>query len=200
MFIGQPDGYLLGLDIRNGAELWRWQTGAGVHTSPITYDVDGEQYVAVFAGGNGLPYNSPRGDDLWAFKLRGPVAPAATPVPPPQRQPITAAAVEGTVTGNTVAIARNWLGGAVAPGESMSQNSMAPQHLRVPVGTTVTFTNPPDSAEPHCVTQFYEGLFSSPKLAPGQSFSHTFTKAGEYFYNDCTSPRTTGKIVVYERK
>ncbi len=200
MFIGQPDGYLLGLDIRNGAELWRWQTGAGVHTSPITYDVDGEQYVAVFAGGNGLPYNSPRGDDLWAFKLRGPVAPAATPVPPPQRQPITAAAVEGTVTGNTVAIARNWLGGAVAPGESMSQNSMAPQHLRVPVGTTVTFTNPPDSAEPHCVTQFYEGLFSSPKLAAGQSFSYTFTKAGEYFYNDCTSPRTTGKIVVYERK
>ena len=34
-------------------------------------------------------------------------------------------------------------------------------------------------------------------LNPGQSFDYTFTTPGEYFYNDCTSPRTTGKVVVY---
>jgi len=197
MFIGQPDGILLGLDMKDGKELWRWQTGAGVHTSPITYEIDGEQYLAVFAGGNGLPYNSPRGDDLWALKVGGTVDPAATPVPPPVRQPITAAPVEGSVAKNTVAIARNWANGVVAPGEAVSQNSMAPQHLRVPVGTTVTFINPADNTQPHCVTQFYEKLFASPKLAPGQSYTYTFTKPGEYFYNDCTSPRTTGKVFVY---
>jgi competence ComEA-like helix-hairpin-helix protein len=33
-------------------------------------------------------------------------------------------------------------------------------------------------------------------LQPGQSFTFTFTRPGEYFYNDCTSPGTTGEVVV----
>ncbi|MFD0473331.1 PQQ-binding-like beta-propeller repeat protein [Nonomuraea thailandensis] len=75
LFIGQPDGNLLCLDARGGRELWRWQTGAGVSSSPIAYEVDGEQYVAVYAGGTGIPYgnSAPRGDHLWAFKLGGAV-------------------------------------------------------------------------------------------------------------------------------
>ncbi|HEX6689581.1 MAG TPA: hypothetical protein VF110_00360, partial [Burkholderiales bacterium] len=32
---------------------------------------------------------------------------------------------------------------------------------------------------------------------PGESFQYTFTRAGEYFFNDCTDPRPTGKVVVY---
>ena len=35
------------------------------------------------------------------------------------------------------------------------------------------------------------------KLQPGQSFSYTFKRPGEYFFNDCYSPRPTGKIEVY---
>lgn len=68
IFVGQPDGYLVALDVRGGEELWRFQTGAGVHTGPITTEVGGEQYVAVLAGGSGLPYNSPAGDHLWGFQ------------------------------------------------------------------------------------------------------------------------------------
>jgi hypothetical protein len=37
----------------------------------------------------------------------------------------------------------------------------------------------------------------NPKLNPGESFQYTFTRAGEYFFNDCTDPRPTGKVVVY---
>ena len=74
---------------------------------------------------------------------------------------------------------------------------MAPQHLRVAAGTTVTFLNPPGNAKARCATQFYEGLFDTGPLQPGQSFRYTFARPGEYFYNDCASPRTTGKIVVY---
>jgi hypothetical protein len=33
-------------------------------------------------------------------------------------------------------------------------------------------------------------------LNPGESFQYTFDRAGEYFYNDCTDPRPTGKVVV----
>jgi plastocyanin len=197
MFIGQPDGLLLGLDIKDGHELWRFQTGAGVHTSPISYQVDGEQYIAVFAGGNALIYNSPRGDNLWAFKLGGQVAQAATPDPPSMRQPIFATPVEGSVTKNTIYLNRSWRSGAPTDAEATLQNSMAPQNLRVPVGTTVTFLNPTGNTTAHCAVQFYEGLFNSGPLQPGQSFTYTFKQAGEFFYNDCTSPRTTGKVVVY---
>jgi hypothetical protein len=31
---------------------------------------------------------------------------------------------------------------------------------------------------------------------PGESSSHTFMEAGEFFYNDPTFPQNTGKIVV----
>jgi len=197
MFVGQPDGFLLGLDIKDGHELWRFQTGAGVHSSPISYEIDGEQYIAVFAGGSRIPYNSPRGDNLWAFKLGGRVPQAETPIPPSPRQPIDAAAVDGAAARNTVYLARAWRQGAPGNVESLSPNSMAPQNMRVPVGTTVTFLNPPGNTTAHCATQFYEGLFDSGSLQPGQSFTFNFTRPGEYFYNDCTSPGTTGKVVVY---
>lgn len=201
LFIGQPDGNLLALDAHNGAELWRFQTGAAISASPVTYEIDGEQYVAVYAGGTGIPYgnSAPRGDYLWAFKIGGTVAPAATPTPPEVRRPVSGNPVEGTAlpTPNTVFLARAQTA-ANAPGatESTGVNGMTPTHMRVQVNTTVTFTNPPSNANTHCATQFFEGLFNF-RLAPGQSSQYTFTQPGEYFYNDCFSPRPTGKIVVY---
>jgi len=38
------------------------------HTYPIMYEVDGVPYLAVYAGGTGIPYgdSAPRGDFLWA--------------------------------------------------------------------------------------------------------------------------------------
>jgi DNA uptake protein ComE-like DNA-binding protein len=151
----------------------------------------------VFAGGSRIPYNSPRGDNLWAFKLGGRVPQVPTPPPPSPRQPIDAASVDGALDGNTVYLARAWRQGAPGNIESLLPNSMAPQNMRVPVGTTVTFLNPPGNTTAHCATQFYEGLFDSGRLQPGQSFTFSFTRPGEYFYNDCTSPGTTGKVVVY---
>ena len=199
MFIGQPDGNLLGMDALNGRELWRFQTGAAISASPITYEVNGEQYMAIYAGGTGIPYgdSAQRGDHLWAFKIGGTVPQAAEPTKPVVRRPINAAAVEGSVVNNTVTLARQWSGGQVGAAEAGGTNAMAPQHLRVPVGTTVTFHNPATNAKPHCATQFFEGLFNAGPLAPGQSFQYTFSERGEYFYNDCTDPRSTGKVVVY---
>ena len=82
---------------------------------------------------------------------------------------------------------------------------MLPSRLTVPIGTTVTFTNPGDAQIgggpgsgnklEHCATQFFEGKFNF-RLQPGQSAQHTFDREGEYYYNDCTDPRPTGKVVV----
>ncbi|GAA4089406.1 PQQ-binding-like beta-propeller repeat protein [Nonomuraea soli] len=189
LFVGQPDGNLLCLDARNGRELWRWQTGASVSSSPIAYEVDGEQYLAVYAGGTGIPYgdSAPRGDHLWAFKLDGTQPPAATPAPPVVRRPVSGPPVEG----DTIVMGRV-NGGAV---ESDAVNAFTPTHLRVPAGTTVTFVNPAGNVKTRKATQFFEGLFDF-TLKPGESATFTFTEPGEYFYN---GGRPAGKVEVYPR-
>jgi PQQ-dependent dehydrogenase (methanol/ethanol family) len=200
LFIGQPDGNLLCLDARTGRELWRFQCGAAISSSPIMYEVDGEQYLAVYAGGTSIPYgdSAPRGDFLWAFRIGGEVEPAPTPPPPVVRRPVQGDPVEGAVVANTVVIGRSYNPdtGAIGATESTGVNAMAPTHLRVPAGTTVTFTNHAGNAGERGVTQFFEGLFDV-RLAPGESYTHTFRRAGEYFFNDPASPRSTGKIEVY---
>jgi glucose dehydrogenase len=86
IFHGESDGNLYAFDINNGDELWKFQTGAGANAPVVTYEVDGEQYVAVMSGGNQVLL-SPRGDLLWAFKLGGTVPEAPAPTPPPLIHP-----------------------------------------------------------------------------------------------------------------
>jgi hypothetical protein len=68
-------------DARNGDVLWTFQTGAGADAPVVTYEIDGEQYVAILAGGNQY-MNSQPGDNLWAFKLGGTVPPLPAPRAP----------------------------------------------------------------------------------------------------------------------
>jgi PQQ-dependent dehydrogenase (methanol/ethanol family) len=86
LFGGVADGRLVAYDMRNGDELWSFQTGAGADASAITYEVGGEQYVAILSGGNNFNLSQP-GDHLWAFKLGGTVAPLPAPPEPPAIQP-----------------------------------------------------------------------------------------------------------------
>lgn len=211
LFVGQFDGNFVALDAGSGRVLWRFQTGAAISGGPITYEINGEQYVAVFAGGTGIPYGNSvtRGDSLWAFKLGGrfrtETGSPEAPTPPPLqiRRPVAGPPVDGSTVDNTVYLARaDRTSDTAAARDSVSQNGMSPTHLVVPVGTTVTFVNPGAETFPnfpnqktHCATQFFEGLFNA-KLAPGQRFQYTFTRAGEYFFNDCADPRPTGKIEV----
>ncbi|NLP85172.1 PQQ-binding-like beta-propeller repeat protein [Microbacterium sp. CFH 90308] len=212
LFVGQIDGRVLAMDAATGDVLWDFQTGSGIAAAPVTYEVDGEQYVAVFAAGSTNPYGGSvtQGDSLWAFKLDGAYTtdsgsqegPATAPLS--IRRPVSGAAVAGETVGNTVLLARSSrTADTAAARDATAQNAMQPTHLRVPVGTTVTFLNPGaetfpsfPNLKPHCATQFFEGEFNV-KLQPGESYQHTFDRAGEYFFNDCTDPRPTGKIEVY---
>ncbi len=47
LFAADPEGSLIALDARTGAKLWHYQTGGGIQSSPISYAVDGKQYVAI---------------------------------------------------------------------------------------------------------------------------------------------------------
>jgi PQQ-dependent dehydrogenase (methanol/ethanol family) len=86
LFHGESDGQLVAYDIKTGATLWQFQTGAGADAPVATYEIDGEQYVAILAGGNSFQL-SQRGDSLWAFKLGGRVPAAPAPAAPPTTQP-----------------------------------------------------------------------------------------------------------------
>lgn len=201
LFQGRPDGVLTALDDTNGRELWTWQCGAGVNTPPLSYEIDGEQYVAVLAGGNGLPYpDIPKGDHLWAFKLSGHITTQATaPTPPSKRNQIRTTPVTGATANNTITLGRTWDTTKNAPGtvESLvSQNAMAPQNLKIAKGTAVTFVNPADNKSAHGAVAFFDAEFDTGLLMPGDTYTHTFTIAGEFFYNDPIAPQSTGKIVV----
>jgi alcohol dehydrogenase (cytochrome c) len=50
-FASSNDGNLIALDVRTGKYLWRYYTGASIVSSPISYAVDGRQYVAISAQG-----------------------------------------------------------------------------------------------------------------------------------------------------
>jgi alcohol dehydrogenase (cytochrome c) len=50
LFTGGREGYLQALDARTGELLWKASLGGQIVSGPITYEIDGRQYVSVIAG------------------------------------------------------------------------------------------------------------------------------------------------------
>jgi alcohol dehydrogenase (cytochrome c) len=59
LFSGGREGYFYALDARNGELLWKMAAGGQVNSGPMSYSVNGRQYIAVAAG-----------NSLFAFALR----------------------------------------------------------------------------------------------------------------------------------
>jgi alcohol dehydrogenase (cytochrome c) len=80
-FVGDLDRELKAVDVRNGRTLWRTRLGTSVQGFPISFEVEGKQYVAVTTGlGGGSPRLVPaliapeitvpsRGHALYVFAL-----------------------------------------------------------------------------------------------------------------------------------
>ena len=51
VFVATREGNLIALDAKTGKLLWRFQTGASIASSPMSYAVDGKQFVAIAAAG-----------------------------------------------------------------------------------------------------------------------------------------------------
>ena len=75
VFTGDMRGYFMAFDARTGTLLWQFQTGSGIIGSPITYELDGTQYLAVPSGGIGgdmtFYYTEPKAGNIWVFALDG---------------------------------------------------------------------------------------------------------------------------------
>lgn len=85
VFTGTPEGFVKAFDAKTGEELWKFQVGTGVVSSPITWEQDGEQWVGITAGwGGAVPLwggevakstaGINQGGSFWAFKLPKKVA------------------------------------------------------------------------------------------------------------------------------
>ncbi len=80
VFFGTPEGKFIALDDATGEELWSFQTGSGIVGQPVTWEMEGEQYVSVVSGwGGAVPlwggevakkvnYLN-QGGMVWTFKL-----------------------------------------------------------------------------------------------------------------------------------
>jgi PQQ-dependent dehydrogenase (methanol/ethanol family) len=99
VFQGTADGQFMAYQANDGAPVWRSPTYTGVVAAPISYEIDGEQYIAVMAGwGGAMPLISgaltantgPNDRRLLVYKLGAkgvlPLPPGVTvqhPAPPP---------------------------------------------------------------------------------------------------------------------
>jgi alcohol dehydrogenase (cytochrome c) len=78
VFTGSMTGEFYALDARTGKELWKFKTGSGIVSQPITWQHNGVQYVTVGSGIGGV-YAAVSGDErlgavptggsLWTFAL-----------------------------------------------------------------------------------------------------------------------------------
>ena len=80
LFTGTAEGSFQAFDAESGSVLWAYQTGSGIRAAPISFRLDGRQYVAIASGmggavggftGAGAPWmrNYRSGGTLYVFRL-----------------------------------------------------------------------------------------------------------------------------------
>jgi quinohemoprotein ethanol dehydrogenase len=70
VFVGQNSGQIQAFNVENGEKLWSFQTGAGANTTVTPFEDEGEEKIAIYAGGNSLAASS-HGENFWVFSLKG---------------------------------------------------------------------------------------------------------------------------------
>ncbi|NOT72842.1 MAG: PQQ-dependent dehydrogenase, methanol/ethanol family [Hyphomicrobium sp.] len=77
---GTSDGYVKAFDAKSGKELWKFQTGSGVVSQPVTWEADGKQYIGLASGyGGAVPLwggdmadqtkQVSQGGSFWVFEV-----------------------------------------------------------------------------------------------------------------------------------
>jgi plastocyanin len=192
-FAGQIDGNLVAYDVKNGDALWKFQVGWGIGAPPMTYEVDGVQYVAVAAGGNRGGLTTTDGDAVWAFSLNGTLDEVASPPPIQTKMP--------TPTGNTKIGGE--VGGPTAQGGAWIFEGtirtfdyrFEPVGVQVTAGTTLSWSN--EGAVIHTATDDKLG-WDTGEIRAGEVKSITFNTPGVFTYNCVPHPWMIGKITVTE--
>jgi plastocyanin len=77
---------------------------------------------------------------------------------------------------------------------SIKNGKFRPKNVTVKIGAALTWTN--DDSAPQSVTSDAPGLFDSGALAPGATFSYTFSTAGVFPYHSTGAGGSFGSVTV----
>jgi len=148
LFQGSIDGTFRVFDAKTGRLLKSIDTGTSILAAPMTYRVNGVQYVAVMAawGGGGYPYVPrysaayKRGNEgrILVFKLGGTSVPLPPELPPLEVAPPPPAQQPG-VTNDTLAAGRNLFFRNCVLCHSNQHRSITPDLRRMQPGTHAAF-------------------------------------------------------------
>jgi alcohol dehydrogenase (cytochrome c) len=179
---GDPGGELQILDAKTGDSLWTFQTGGSAAGPVISYEVGGQQYIALASSGS-----------LIAFKLG---ADAVKPLAPPPT-PKTETTLSGRVFSTDQVVFSPEISdtGLEFVRKTIDEHTVAPMRIKVAAGTKVTWTNQGKIA--HDATAI-DGSWTTGDIAPGKTGSYTFTKPGNYDYTSKAEPWLHAQVQVEE--
>jgi quinohemoprotein ethanol dehydrogenase len=192
LFTGQVDGNMTAYDVKTGDQLWKFQVGMGISAPPMTYSIDGTQYVAVAVGGNRGGVTTLDGDEVWAFALNGNVDEMAAPKPIQTTVTISGAT---TKLGDQLVVPTAPINvGTTFDGTvGLIDYDFLPRIAQVPAGTTLSFTN--NGSTIHTATE-QNKVFDTGDLAAGQSVDVTFNSPGTFIYQCTPHPWMVGEVIV----
>jgi alcohol dehydrogenase (cytochrome c) len=177
MFRGDPSGAVQAYDAKTGDLLWEFQTGVGAARGPaMTYEVDGEQYVALSMG-----------TALFAFKSGG-----TLPQQPAPRVGRGAARAEETRAIETATLVRSADRG-VGSRYAMDEHAFNPVRARAKTNQWITFIN--NGSLTHTITAL-DSSFSTPTLKVAESASIKLLRPGTYRYACKEHPWAVGELTI----
>ncbi|HEX5073863.1 MAG TPA: PQQ-binding-like beta-propeller repeat protein [Gemmatimonadaceae bacterium] len=186
LFVGENDGWFRAYDARTGRPLWEFFCGAGVNAPPVSFELDGEQFIAVVAAGS--RYSESRGSALIVFGLGGdraaPMMAAERSIPSstPDRAetwPPDGATRVGSRLAYSGAQRVAWIG-VDADSRAMSFNSAANggETFVVPLGWTVEVRLHNADAAPHSA-RVIASRDTIPLTIPGAVFAGAESASAE---------------------
>jgi len=179
MFQSAPDGNLQAYDAKMGRLLWQFQSGAA-GGPPVTYEIDGEQYVAAITPGG-----------VWGFKLGGTLQPLPAPTRPPQE--IFIGQIVDTTQIETASLIRDT--GFTGFHYMTDEYAFNPYRTRVRRGRQVTWRN--NGLMVHTVVA-QDGSWTTGPLNTADVGGVTFEKPGAYAYMCKEHPWAVGQVIVVD--
>jgi quinohemoprotein ethanol dehydrogenase len=188
MFESEADGYFKAYDAMTGEVLWQFQIGmaggigsnGGGRGPATTYEIDGDQYIAV-----------PAGTSIWAFKLGGTLQPSPMPNLSAANERFT-----GPITDTSEVETMSLDQAAVPEGGNryyIDEYKFNPIRARVKVGTRVVWIN--NGKMVHTILA-EDGSWTTGPISPAQQGYVTFDKPGTYTYICKDHPWVYGQLIV----
>jgi quinohemoprotein ethanol dehydrogenase len=200
VFHGDADGNVRALDARTGEPRWQFQTGVGAASAPlITYELDGEQYIALAPSGGASPQGGlgsaqTPGDAVWAFKLGGRLQPVAAAPLPPLVQTFEGRGVVVKTNEIVIDFTERDKDSIRPPGLRIDDyETFEPRRVEVPAGTRVTWKN--TGHEPHTISVRGQ-TWTTGAIKPNSTGSIQFDVPGTYVFTCASHPWQQGEITV----